>query len=242
MLIQLERLAKSFNGLTAVNSVSLEVPEGQVLGLIGPNGAGKTTLFNLITGVHLPTRGRVIYDNVDISSTPVHKRCWLGIARTFQLVRPFPRLTVLDNVAIGRIYGRNAVSSRARAENESLALLENLGLAAHAYALASSLTLVERKKLELARALATQPRLLLLDEILAGLNPSDVPASLELIRGIRQTGITVIMVEHLVKAVFGVADRVVVLNAGELIADGTPRQIARDPHVLDAYLGTAVHG
>ncbi len=242
MMLQLDRVSKSFDGLSAVNAVSLDVPEGQILGLIGPNGAGKTTLFNLISGAHVPTSGRVLFEGVDISSAAAHQRCWLGIARTFQLVRPFPRLTALENVAVGRLYGRDAVKSRAQAERELLAVLEELGLAGRASARASSLTLVERKKLELARALATKPRLLLLDELLAGLNPSEVPASLEMIREFQRTGITVIMVEHLVKAVFSVAERVVVLNAGDLIADGPPQQIARDANVIDAYLGIAVHG
>ena len=241
MLLQLDRVSKSFGELNAINSVSLDVPEGEILGLIGPNGSGKTTLFNLITGVHLPSRGLIVFDGTDISTAAVHIRCRLGIARTFQLVRPFSQMTALENVAVGRVYGRDAVKNRSRAETESLLILERLGLEQRASAMASSLTLVDRKKLELARALATKPRLLLLDELLAGLNPSDVPASLELIRELHRTGITVIMVEHLVRAVFGVADRVVVLNAGDLIADGSPEQISREPAVVDAYLGTSAH-
>lgn len=241
MLLQLDRVSKAFQGLAAINAVSLDVPEGQVLGLIGPNGAGKTTLFNLITGFHLPTRGRITFAGIDISTAPPHSRCWMGIARTFQLARPFPQLTVLENVAIGRLYGRQPARNRPRAERESRAILEQVGLAERAPAVAASLTLVDRKKLELARALAASPRLLLLDELLAGLNPSEVLTSLEMIRAIHQMGTTVIMVEHLVKAVFGVADRVAVLNAGDLIADGTPEQIGRNPRVIDAYLGTSMH-
>jgi branched-chain amino acid transport system ATP-binding protein len=242
MLLELNSVSKSFDGLTAVNSISTTVPEGQILGLIGPNGAGKTTLFNLITGVYRPSRGRILFSGTDISSAPPHARCWMGIARTFQLVRPFPSLSVLENVAVGRVYGRDGVKSGVRAKDESMLVLEKVGLAARASALAASLTLVDRKKLELARALATRPRLLLLDELLAGLNPAEVPDALELIRGIHNVGTTVIMVEHLVKALFGFADRILVLNAGDLIADGTPQEISRNQDAIDAYLGTSVHG
>ena len=226
----------------AVNFVSMEVVEGEILGLIGPNGAGKTTLFNLITGIHLPSKGQILFDGKDITTAASHKRCWMGIARTFQLVRIFPELTVSENVAIGRVYGRDSVRSKFQAESEADEILEKVGLADRASEKAKSLTLVDRKRLELARALATKPKLLLLDELLAGLNPSEMLASMELIQSIRKMGITIIMVEHLVKAVFGVADRIVVLNAGDLIAEGTPNAIARDPRVIDAYLGTSSYG
>jgi branched-chain amino acid transport system ATP-binding protein len=241
LFLQLERVVKSFKGLVAVNFVSMNVDEGEILGLIGPNGAGKTTLFNLITGVHPPTQGKVIFNGKDITSFAPHRRCWMGISRTFQLVRPFMHLTVLENVTIGRVYGRDSVKNKSKAESEAVEILEKVGLAERVSEKAHSLTLVNRKKLELARALAVKPKLLLLDELLAGLNPTEVLASMQLIQSIRDTGITIIMVEHLVKAVFGIADRVAVLNAGDLIAEGTPENIARDQKVIDAYLGKSFH-
>ncbi len=241
MLLQLERVTKSFKGLMAVNYVSMSVDEGELIGLIGPNGAGKTTLFNLITGVYSPNKGRITFDGKDITSTALHKRCWLGIARTFQLARPFPQLTVLNNVTIGRIYGHDSTHNRAQAESDALEILEQVGLASRAADKAQNLTLVDRKRLELARALAARPKLLLLDELLAGLNPSEVLTSMRLIRSIRDMGITVIVVEHLVKALFGIADRIFVLNAGDLIAEGTPREVAHNSKVVDAYLGKSLH-
>lgn len=226
----------------AVNFVTMDIVEGEIMGLIGPNGAGKTTLFNLITGVHLPSKGKITFNDKNITSTAPHARCWMGISRTFQLVRPFPEMTVLENVSTGRVYGSDSVRSKTRAESEAMEILELVGLAGRSSEKAKSLTLVNRKRLELARALATKPKLLLLDELLAGLNPSEVLAAMDLIKSIRDMGVTIIMVEHLVKAVFGVADRIAVLNAGDLIAMGTPREIANDPKVIDAYLGTSSHG
>jgi branched-chain amino acid transport system ATP-binding protein len=221
----------------AVRSVDLTVHSGEVLGLIGPNGAGKTTLFNLITGVYRPTTGRVYLGHQDVTHMTPAQRCKLGIARTFQLVRPFQNLTVLENVAVGRIYGREAAKSRRSADAEARELLQLVGLAEREHTAAHQLTLVERKRLELARALATRPSLLLLDELLAGLNPSEVNAALELISRIRASGATIVMVEHLVKAVFGVSDRVAVLNAGAKIAEGAPAAVAANREVIDAYLG-----
>jgi branched-chain amino acid transport system ATP-binding protein len=241
-LLRLDGVSRSFGGLRAVSRVDLVVHSGEILGLIGPNGAGKTTLFNLITGVFQPTEGRIIFEGADITRHPPAKRCALGIARTFQLVRPFPNLSVLDNVAVGRTYGRERAGSRRQAETEALDVLALVGLADRPGLLAKTLTLVDRKRLELARALATRPALLLIDELLAGLNPSEVLVAMDLIRRIRASGVTIVMVEHLVKAVFGLSDRVAVLNAGEKIAEGTPGEVAGDQRVVDAYLGTGHAG
>jgi branched-chain amino acid transport system ATP-binding protein len=239
LILQLDHVAKSFKGLMAVNFVTMDVDQGEILGLIGPNGAGKTTLFNLITGVHLPTKGKILFEGNDITRTAPHKRSWMGIARTFQLVRIFPELTILENATIGRVYGSESVKNRAKAEKEAQQYLAMVGLAHRGGEKAKHLTLVDRKRLELARALATRPKLLLLDELLAGLNPSEVLSSMVLIKSIRNADITIIMVEHLVKAVFGIADRIAVLNAGDLIANDTPKRVAHDQKVIDAYLGKA---
>ena len=238
MLLELTGVSRSFGGLAAVKAVDLRIESGEIVGLIGPNGAGKTTLFNLITGTFRPNSGSILFDGRDITRLAPHARCRLGIARTFQLVRPFPNLSVLDNVAVGSVYGRQPASSRRAAEAAARETLELLGLGDRAQRLAGSLTLVDRKRLELARALATRPRLLLLDELLAGLNPSEVNAAMDLVRGIRDSGVTIVMVEHLVKALFGVSDRVAVLSAGEKICEGTPEHVAQDARVVDAYLGT----
>lgn len=237
MLLKLERVTKSFGGVTAVRAVDLTLAEGEILGLIGSNGAGKTTLFNLITGFYRSDGGRVFFKDQDITGLGPADRCKRGIARTFQLVRPFQNMTLGENVAVGCIYGRLPAASRRQAEKQAREMLEMVGLADQFDAPAHNLALMNRKRLELARALATRPYLLLLDEFLAGLNPSEVHTAMELIQRLRASQITIILVEHLVEAVFGISDRVMVLNVGEKIAEGTPAQVASEERVIDAYLG-----
>ncbi|HWO72696.1 MAG TPA: ATP-binding cassette domain-containing protein [Dehalococcoidia bacterium] len=241
MLLTLRGVSKSFGGVHAVRNVDLQVEAGEIVGLIGPNGSGKTTLFNVVTGFYTPDAGTVVFDGQDITGAGPAQVCHLGIARTFQLVRPFLHLTALQNVAVARAYGREPAKSKRQAEEEAVEILDFIGFQGRSRVLARSLTLVDRKRLELGRALAARPALLLLDELLAGLNPSEVLAGLDLIRRTRDRGITVIMVEHLVQAVFAVSDRVIVMSAGEKIADGAPAAVASDQRVIDAYLGVGHH-
>lgn len=234
-LLVVERLAKGFGGVRAVHDVSFSLDEGELVGVMGPNGSGKTTLFNLIAGALRPDDGRIRLRGRDIAGLPPHRVCARGIARTFQLVRPFAGLTALDNVLVGRLYGR-AGTSGAVAEAERLLAL--VGLEARARVPAAQLTLIDRKRLELARALATAPQLLLLDEFMAGLNPVETAEAMALIRRFQADGLTVLMVEHIVWALMDLSRRIVVLSAGEKIAEGTPDAVAADPAVVAAYLGT----
>lgn len=237
-LLEVERVAKAFGGLRAVHDVSLAVADGELVGVMGPNGSGKTTLFNVIAGALRPDAGRVRLAGTDIAGWAPHRVCAAGIARTFQLVRPFLNLTARDNVLVGCLWGR-ARGSRAAADAEADRLLALVGLEGRGHLPAAALTLVERKRLELARALATRPRLLLLDEFLAGLTPAETEAAMALVRRLRAEGLTILMVEHVVWALMALADRIAVLSAGEKIAEGPPPVVAADPRVLEVYLGRA---
>lgn len=221
----------------ALNNVSFSIEEGEVIGLIGPNGSGKSTAFNVITGTFPPSSGKIIFHGEDITPLPAHQVAGRGIARTFQLVKPFLHLTALQNVIAGRMYGHRPASSYTQAREEAAEILAFIGLAGKSQLKASALTMIERKRLELGRALATRPSLLLLDEFMAGLTPLEVQAAMKLISELRTQGITIIVVEHIVKAVLNLCDRVIVLNAGQKIAEGSPREISNNPEVITAYLG-----
>jgi branched-chain amino acid transport system ATP-binding protein len=234
-LLEVRNVSKSFRGLRAVQDATFDVPEGGIVALIGPNGAGKTTCFNLIAGALAPDAGSVTFDAARIDGRRADQICAAGIGRTFQIVKPFPGLSVLDNVIVGSLL---RAPSMADARRHAAAALERLGLAAKAQAPASSLTLPERKRLEVARALATRPRLLLLDEVMAGLRPTECDQIVEVFRELNaRDGLTVLLIEHVMRAVMALAQQVVVLNFGRVLARGTPEQVVRNPDVLGCYLG-----
>jgi branched-chain amino acid transport system ATP-binding protein len=235
-LLEVERVSKWFGGVRAVHDVSFTLEEGDLLGVMGPNGSGKTTLFNLIAGALAPETGHIRLHGREIGGRAPHRVCASGIARTFQLVRPFRELTARENVLVGRLYGR-ARHGAAEAFAESERLLRLVGLEERADTPSAHLTLIDRKRLELARALATEPQILLLDEFLAGLNPAETASAMTLIRELLASGIAILMVEHIVWALMDLCRRLVVLSAGEKIADGSPEAVAADPAVVDAYLG-----
>lgn len=236
MLLNVRKISKNFGGHQALDEVEFELQAGTILGLIGPNGAGKSTLFNVITGTLSPSSGTISFDGQDITGMPVHKISWIGIARTFQTVRPFMHLTVLENVVAGAMFAGRC--NRIDAEKRALETLTMVGLADQRHRQANQLNVMSRKWLEVARALATRPRLLLLDEFMAGLNPAEVQQAVQFVRRLGDSDITVIIVEHIIKAIMNCSDRVIVLNAGRKIADAAPTEIVQDEAVINAYLGS----
>ncbi|QXE89717.1 ABC transporter ATP-binding protein [Geomonas subterranea] len=233
-ILKVNSVTKCFGGLTAVDDVSFSVEKGEIVGLIGPNGAGKTTLFNVISGYYAPTKGSVIFQGNDISGKPPYHLAGVGIGRTFQVVKPFAGLSVLENVTIASFLKH---PKKADAERHAWQVLETTGLADRANVSAAGLTLAGRKRLEISKALALEPSFLLLDEVVAGLNPTEADRTVELIMKLKAQGLTILIVEHIMRVIMNISDRLVVLNFGKKIAEGTPAEVSSDPHVVQAYFG-----
>jgi len=233
-ILKTEKLARNFGGLAALSGVSIEFRDNEILGIIGPNGAGKTTFINVIAGIYLPTEGKIFFENQDVSELPAHRRCHLGIGRTFQLVRPLPGLSLVENVMVGALFGKRLVKKEARRKAEELC--GYLGLADLGRDI-TRMTALEVKKMEIARALATQPKLLFLDEVMAGLNSEETMLMIDLVKKIHSQGITIGIVEHVMRVIRELTDRCVVLDWGEVIAEGPYGEVSNDSRVITAYLG-----
>lgn len=238
-LLEVKGLSKFFGGLAALSGLDFEVDQSEIVGLIGPNGSGKTTLFNTIMGSLRCDQGSILFRGRNIVGLRPYQVCQRGIARSFQLTKPFHRMTCLENIMVGRSFGNDPAGGLKQTRKEAEEILTRVGLTAKKQLPASALNLIERKRLELARALATRPRLLLLDEIMAGLNPMEIEIAIELIRPIHDSGVTIVIVEHVMKALLGLSERVVVLDAGKKIAEGPPLEVIRNPDVIKAYFGEA---
>ncbi len=236
-ILELQGLSRHFGGLRAVDDVTLSIAQGEIIGLIGPNGAGKTTLINTITGVHPATGGRILFEGRDVTRNRPHRNARIGLARTFQIVQPFPEMTVEENVAAGALFAGHA-ATLSQARKAAREQLEFTGLARVASQRASTLTLAQRKRLELAKSLAMRPRLLMLDEVNAGLNAAEIDDALNIIKSISASGVTILVVEHLMKVVLTISHRIAVLHHGQLIAQGEPGKVMSDPLVVEAYLGS----
>ena len=236
-LLRTSSLAKRFGGLAAVDDVSFAVERGEIFAIIGPNGAGKSTLLNLISGLLAPTAGTVALDGRDLTALSTAERCHLGLGRAFQVVQPFPEMTVRENVLVGALFGKPGIG-RAEAERRADEALANVGLDGRADDDAEDLTLMEEKRLEIARALATQPTVLLLDEVMAGLRPAEAREAVALVKRLRDAGLTIVFIEHVMPVVRDLADRVLVMNYGKELTTGSYAEVTQDPRVIEAYLGT----
>jgi branched-chain amino acid transport system ATP-binding protein len=238
-LLEVHNITKRFGGLVAVNDLSLSVSKGEILGMIGPNGAGKTTAFNMISGYYKPDEGQVTFDGKEITGSRPDQICKLGLTRTFQVVKPFPQLSVLDNVVVGAY---NRTNDKQEAQQKAREILDFLGMSDMTEHLAGGLSVAGRKRLEIAKVLATDPKMVLLDEAMAGLRPKETDEIIELVRQISQQGVALLLVEHVMKVIMSLADRIVVIHHGEKIAEGEPQAVVQNKDVIDAYLGEeAVH-